>query len=512
MNAPAESDLAQRFKWLTLIAIVAWLVFAAQYAVQERWRTVGIDVAAAVLSGLPLLWSRGAPDVRTRLATHLVVGVSTVALVAASLLSGQGDAMSLWFLAVVPVVAGYFDSNFSATAWAVVVALAIAGVHVSQRLAPVTPEFVATGTELMLGRIVMVGVVLALSLAWRASSERTVVRERFARERLELLVENVGLALAFVDRRDRIVFANDSMAQLATSEGPLDGQDIRRVLAPFFEGGTDEPVREVSFPSGRWYELERFTLSDVDEIERLYAVRDVTARREVERKKQEFVAVISHELRTPLASVRGAVSLLRGLQGSLSSERSEELIAMAERNVKRLDTMIEGVLDLKPDATPHPEHERTNEDLTAMVENAVEASKSTAAARSVELHVDAGDSVIVNADRPRIEQVISQLVVNAIKHGPVGAAVVVTVRSSATRARVEVADEGPGVSIEDSVRIFEPFEQVDSSDRRTGEGLGIGLAIAKQVIEAHGGDIGLDRRADAEGSTFFFELPLVRVG
>jgi PAS domain S-box-containing protein len=222
--------------------------------------------------------------------------------------------------------------------------------------------------------------------------------------------------------------------------------------------------------------------------------------------KDHFLAVLSHELRTPLTPVLAAVSaaLSRGLP-----EPPEFLgmLEMIERNVELERRLIDDLLDLSRVSRGKLELSRELVDLRRVVENAVKICRHDANKQGIALSVDLrAERHHADADAGRLEQILWNLLKNAIKFTERGGSVSVTMTSEKDVIRISVADTGIGIDPNDLARIFAPFTQADPLGRRRG-GMGLGLAISRTLAEAHGGRVFAQSRGRGKGSTFIVELP-----
>lgn len=238
----------------------------------------------------------------------------------------------------------------------------------------------------------------------------------------------------------------------------------------------------------------------------IYAVaHDITARRQVDAMKSEFVSVVSHELRTPLTSIRGSLRLVEGGVGGPLPERASKLVGIASSNTERLIRLVNDILDLDKIEAGKLELQRVPTALAPLLRKAIEDLRGFAKEAGVAVALDVEDSAVTDVDPDRIQQVAVNLVSNAIKFSDEGGLVRVRLRVIDERARIDVIDDGLGIAEVDQARLFAKFEQVDNSDTRSRGGSGLGLAIAKAIVEEHGGAIGVSS-ALGSGSTFWFEL------
>ena len=237
-------------------------------------------------------------------------------------------------------------------------------------------------------------------------------------------------------------------------------------------------------------------------------VRDITKQKEIDRMKQELIASISHELRTPLTSIRGALGLLTGGAAGPLPEKAANLIGIAHSNSLHLGRLIDDILDLEKLKSGKMQFSFSDLDLHDLVKHAIDLNQSYATQFDVTLvEKDPPETAItVHGDSKRLLQVLTNILSNAAKFSPAGGTVTLSIERHGTQVRVSVADQGSGIPESFRAHVFEKFTQADSTDRRKVSGTGLGLNIARHIMNAHGGII--DFITPPEGGTiFFFELP-----
>ena len=247
--------------------------------------------------------------------------------------------------------------------------------------------------------------------------------------------------------------------------------------------------------------------------------RDVTQRKEAERRVSEFYSTVSHELRSPLTSIRGALGLMEGGKAGEFSPKAARLIRIAKEECERLIRLINDILDIRKIEAGKLQLFLKEESVADIVKATVDGIRAMADEAHVSLSVSSIDpSLQMLCDRDRMVQVLTNLIGNAVKFSPSGEAVTVSAEVVAPaqadnaqavvvnpRIRLSIRDTGPGISDAEREKLFHVFQQLDSSDSRPKGGTGLGLAISKALVEQHGGTIGLDSQVGA-GSTFLFEL------
>ncbi|HEX5659786.1 MAG TPA: response regulator [Polyangiales bacterium] len=237
--------------------------------------------------------------------------------------------------------------------------------------------------------------------------------------------------------------------------------------------------------------------------------RERVARQQAEtasRSKDEFLATISHELRTPLNAVIGWTARARLKAQSVPDV--DRALAIIERNAQSQARIIEDMLDLSRIISGRLRLEVRPTSLREPVLGAVEAVRPAAEAKGVTLEVDKIDSTTLEADPDRLQQVVWNLLSNAIKFTPRGGRVWVRVKREPERMTVQVIDTGEGMDPRFLPMVFEPFRQADGSTTRRHGGLGLGLAIVRQLVQAHGGSARASSPGIGHGATFEVELPL----
>lgn len=217
-------------------------------------------------------------------------------------------------------------------------------------------------------------------------------------------------------------------------------------------------------------------------------VRDITEEKNIERLKQDFVDMISHDLRSPLTSMLGSLGMIeQGAKGPLPAEAQTE-IESAVRNVEQLVDFINDLLDFQKLKSGRMQLERVHFELQDLIDSAIEAVKSDAKEKAISL-VLPDASTTIYGDRNKLQQLVANLLTNAICHAPSGSAVELVAVWTSSTVEIRVIDSGPGVPIEYREQIFDAFFEVPS--QKSKEGTGLGLAICKLIVDAHGGKIGV---------------------
>lgn len=252
-------------------------------------------------------------------------------------------------------------------------------------------------------------------------------------------------------------------------------------------------------------ELRLFHLESLRGTGYAAILHDVSERYEIERMKTEFVSVVSHELRTPLTALRGSIGLLAGGVLGALPDSVMELLQIADRNTRRLISLVNDILDLerlqkgKMELCIGPVRART------IIDRSLESVTPFADQERIRIEAHRTDD-LVRGDADRLVQVLVNLLSNAVKFSPPDGVVAVTAAAEPEAVVFRVTDQGRGVPPSSRRAIFERFHQVHASDSREKGGTGLGLAISKAIVEEHQGTIGVESE-EGRGSVFWFRVP-----
>jgi PAS domain S-box-containing protein len=231
---------------------------------------------------------------------------------------------------------------------------------------------------------------------------------------------------------------------------------------------------------------------------------------ELNRFKDEFLATLSHEMRTPLAAVLGWTRMLAN--GQLDAAKARQAIEAIERNAQAQAKIVDDILDVARGMEGNLRLEMTRFDLVDAVNRAVEAMTPTALAKHIHVEVAMPEPVEVVGDPNRLRQVAWNLMSNAVKFTPPGGTVTVALAAADGSAELRISDTGVGIPPAFLPYVFDKFRQADASFTRQHGGLGLGLAIARHLIELHGGSIEARSAGEGSGATFVVRVPLPAAG
>lgn len=341
--------------------------------------------------------------------------------------------------------------------------------------------------------------------------------------RQEIVLDTMVEGLLLLDHSRRVQLANRAFQLLFATGNAVQGKSILEVLRwpelsellNLLDATRTWVNREIKFPGPDeiWFQVSAALISDTDPEGQgtLLVFHDVSRLKRLERTREEFVANVSHELRTPLSHIKGyAETLLGGAKDD--PDVSTRFLQTIERNAERLRLLIEDLLTISEIESGRVRLDMKCVTLRPMVERVLNDFNARAVGRSVKLRSEVPD-LEVRADMVRLEQVLSNLVDNAIKYGRQGGNVSVNAQLVAARDSVEisVSDDGPGMPSEALERVFERFYRVEKARSREQGGTGLGLSIVKHLVQGHGGKVWAKSEA-GKGATFYFTLLLWKDG
>lgn len=357
----------------------------------------------------------------------------------------------------------------------------------------------------------------ALKEAWAEAEE--------AREKIDAILKSVVDGLVVADLNGRVILMNREAEKLA---GVTLGEAFSRPIGTLFsEKGLSEQVSSVLAGKAverpvEW-ELINHGSTQPRSIQAHTAVvqsregqktgtitilRDVTRERELDRMKNEFISTAAHELRTPLTSVMGFSEILLNQEefGITDPSQQKELLANIHQKAQRLESIISDLLDLsRIQAGMMITLDRAPCDIGKLLKQVVAEHQKESGRHRFELSMPEGPFELT-ADRKKLEQVLENLLSNAVKFSPQGGRIAVSSHVMGNHFQITVENKGIGMTPEQLEKVFDKFYRVDASDTAE-QGLGLGMSIAKSIVEAHGGKIWVESEPD-KGTRVSFTIPL----
>ena len=337
------------------------------------------------------------------------------------------------------------------------------------------------------------------------------------RARLEAILRSLSDAVVVVNGAGAPVLTNAAYDKMfASSDALLHGENEDGHPLPAEQMPLGRAARGESFSmefivtqadgARRWYEANGEPISSGDRAREVVAIRDITER-SLHRLQDEFVALASHELRAPLTSAQAALQMLDRLRTeSPPDPQVSHLTELALRQVTRLTRLVSDLLDARRLQSGKFGLRKEPFQLDEAVSRAVEATETLASGTPIRVQM-ADTSLTIDGDAGRVEQVVLNLLTNAITHASGGQQIDVRVRRRDGEAEVQVQDYGEGIAAADLPHVFTRFYQMEHGNTGGQQGLGLGLYIAREIIEAHGGTIGVTS-TPGHGATFTIRLPL----
>lgn len=347
------------------------------------------------------------------------------------------------------------------------------------------------------------------------SLEKAQERLRKGEARFRRVLENMPVGVLIATTDGIVESANPRACEiLACSHGRISGKPA----AEFFHLPAEQSLESIANrertslikgvrDDGTGFSAEIHVSKYRDEAgeKLLVSFEDVTWRVELERMKREFMAMISHDIRTPLTSISATLGMLSaGGFGELSDDALKR-IEKDEDSVEHLMRLLNDLLSLEKIASINFTLQKMATSTAKVVERTLAVVSPTARLRQIDVSIT-GTHTRIFADEDRMVQVLTNLLTNALKFSPVGGTVTVSIENLDEDVRLQVTDQGCGISESDQVMIFESFGQVRSKEFAGAKGMGLGLAICKQIVALHGGQIGVTS-AEGQGTTFWLTIP-----
>jgi signal transduction histidine kinase/CHASE3 domain sensor protein len=242
-------------------------------------------------------------------------------------------------------------------------------------------------------------------------------------------------------------------------------------------------------------------------VGRIWTLREVTQQRELDRLKDDFVATVSHELRTPLTSMMGFLEMIREEEAGHLTDEQKRFLAIVYRSSERLQRLVGDLLFVARLDANGLQLRFADVDISELVGETVESSSALARSREIDLEAKLAEVPLVLGDRERLQQLVSNLISNAIKFTPAGGTVSARTFVEGGDAVIEIEDTGIGIPLAEQERLFQRFFRSSTATEQAIPGTGLGLVISKAIAEAHGGGIGVRSEA-GEGTCFRVRLPL----
>ncbi|MBC7759004.1 MAG: PAS domain-containing protein [Phormidesmis sp. FL-bin-119] len=234
-------------------------------------------------------------------------------------------------------------------------------------------------------------------------------------------------------------------------------------------------------------------------------IMDVTERKEDDQRKNDFISMVSHELKTPLASMIGYIQMLNSRAAKSEDDFAVGILDKANKQSKKMNALINGFLDMKRVETGKIPIDREIFDMAELLKESEEESMATMSSHTVVFAPV--ERIMVEADRDKIGQVITNLISNSVKYSPAGSTINVACVNTDNMARVSVKDQGMGISQVNHSQLFDRFYRVESEEKGNVSGFGIGLYICDEIIRRHHGKIWVESEL-GKGSTFHFTIPI----
>jgi len=363
--------------------------------------------------------------------------------------------------------------------------------------------------------------VFVIEVTEQVNTRKAIER---AKESMQMAIDAAELGAYHINTTDRIFHPSPRLKEffgfLPDEEVPYEAainqihEDYRQAAADLVEAAITKGVRfDMEYPvvghhdgRVRWVRGIGEVQHDTDGKSYFTGVlHEITERKQDEMRKNDFIGMVSHELKTPLTSLSAIIQVA----GSKLDGSPDPFLAgamnKANVQIKRMSNMINGFLNISRLESGKILIEKERFDLEALIREIADESAVTATAHPIRF--EKCQPVMVNADRDKINSVVSNLISNAVKYSPKGTTIQISCQAQGNRVTVSVKDEGVGIKPEDTVKIFDRYYRVEGSRTKHISGFGIGLYLSAEIVRRHDGEIWVESVPE-QGSTFYFSLPL----
>jgi PAS domain S-box-containing protein len=327
------------------------------------------------------------------------------------------------------------------------------------------------------------------------------------------LIGRDSLSFVHAEDRETIRGRNQAIEKEGVSTEPMETKIVRLDGSVVDVETTGQPILYMGRVADQTV-IRDMTDRKRAEAERTIAIErlaEISRLKEMDRMKTQFVNTLSHELRTPLTPIKVQLHLLKAAHVTGDKDKEKRATDMLERNVLRMGSLIDELLEVARLQAGTLKLDKGPMGLDEAVTEALDSFRDVAKASGIDVQTKVTPGLTIDADGRRLTQVMYNLLNNALKFTPKGGLILVEASKTAEgRARVSVTDSGIGIKPEDIQRLFEPFSQLHDTMQKTNAGTGLGLYICKGIVEGHDGRIWCESPGPGKGSTFAFEVPLIR--
>ena len=357
-------------------------------------------------------------------------------------------------------------------------------------------------------------------IAGVTSAIKSMVRQMVAMQEAEMtiIVNSMKDGLIVLDQNQRIIRLNPAMEQML---GVAAAEVINKSISELQTNPNCRPLVQLVQTQSSDYEVvltdpreralkvhsSRLKGREGEKLGEVKVVIDITRERELDQMKSDFIANTSHELRTPLHSIRGFVKLM--LDGKVPNpETQQEFLVIIDEQSQHLNNLVDSILNIAAIESGEMVFDRQPVSMKQVIDKTVVKLQRLGDDKEIAIETSLPETLPnIEGDPEKLGQVMTNLVGNAIKFSPQGSKVLVTARPDNNGVLVQVTDQGIGIPVDAIPRLFQKFSKVDNSITQSVRGTGLGLYIAKQIVEAHGGHIWVESEPN-KGSTFSFTVAL----